>query len=132
MHQGKRNIEGAAVRKEKMILRSKGSREATDKTNIGRAGEGVQRKQERGVEIMTKTGPKGAEVEKDIETKIGETEAERGTDVGKEEGEGTGVTAGKSEEGQEIGVLVPVMPKENVIQEVKSEIRWFQMELESS
>jgi hypothetical protein len=94
-----------------------------------RAGVGVKRKQERGVEIMTKTGTKGAEVE----IEIGETgaEAERGTEVGKQEREETGVTAGKREEGQEIGVLVPLMTKENMIQEVKSKIR-FQMELESS
>jgi hypothetical protein len=91
-----------------MILRSKGRGEATAKTNIGRAGVGAERKQER-VEIMRKTGTKGAEVEKETEIEIGETgaEAERGT----------GVTAGKREEGQEIGVLVPVMTKEGAIQE---------------
>lgn len=82
---------------------------------------------------MTKTGRKEAEVEKEIEIEIRKrgTEAERGTEVWKEEREGTGVTAGKREEGQEIGVLVPVI-KENAIQEVESETRRLQMELESS
>jgi hypothetical protein len=41
--QGKRNV-GATVRKEMMILRSKGNGEATAETGIRRAGVGVERK----------------------------------------------------------------------------------------
>jgi hypothetical protein len=82
---------------------------------------------------MTKTGTKGTEVGKETEIEIGETEAkaERGTEVKREGREGTEVTAGKEEEGQEIRVLVPVMTEENTVQEVESEIRRLEMELES-
>jgi hypothetical protein len=133
-HQGKGNIEEATVRKEKLIWKSKERGEAVAKTDIGRAGAGVERKQEKGIEITTRTGTKGAGVEKEIEIEIGEigAEAERGTEVEREEREGTGVMAGKREEGQEIGVLVPPMTEGNTVQEVETEIRRLQMELESS
>jgi hypothetical protein len=82
---------------------------------------------------MTKTGTKGAEVGKEIEIEVGEigAKAERGTEVKREEREGTGVTAGKGEEGQEIRVLIPMMTEENAVQEVEPEIRKLEMELES-
>jgi hypothetical protein len=83
---------------------------------------------------MRKIGTGGAEVGKEIGTEIGgiRAKAETETKVRREEREGTEVILGKEEGGQEIRVLVPVMTEDSVVQEVGTEIRRLQKELQSS